>query len=246
MLAGAKVWLLLPLVAVLAATWGLVLHGDLTAATGWAALGAHEASLHGWVATAPILAAGIYCAVYVACVAASLPFGVFLSVCGGLLFGTAVGAALALLSATGGAVLLFLLARGALAPLVARRAAPLMDRLGPRLRREGFWYLLALRLMPVVPFWLTNLAAGLAGMRLAPFALATLIGAAPMTTLLASIGAGVAGVLANGAPGIHGSGPDLSMLRAPSVLLPLAGLIVLSLLPVAWRHWRRPAPESAI
>lgn len=235
MLNGAPAWLLLPLVAILAATGVLVLHGDLSAAAGWTALGAHEAALHARVAATPILAAALYCAVYVACVAASTPFGVFLSVCGGLLFGTAVGAALALLSATAGAVLLFLMARGALAPLVARRAAPLMAKLGPRLRREGFWYLLALRLMPVVPFWLINLAAGLAGMRLAPFALATLIGSAPMTTLLASIGAGVAGVLAGG------TRPDLSVLRAPSVLLPLAGLIVLSLLPVAWRHWRRPA-----
>jgi len=240
MLVGAKAWLLLPLVAVMAATGVLVLRGDLSAAAGWAALGAHEAALHDLVAASPILAACLYCSLYVACVAASMPFGVFLSVCGGLLFGTAVGAVLAVLSATGGAVLLFLLARGVLAPLMARRAAPLMARLGPRLRREGFWYLLALRLMPVVPFWLTNLAAGLAAMRLLPFALATLIGSAPMTTLLASIGAGVAGVLAGGVR------PDLSVLRAPSVLLPIGGLIVLSLLPVAWRHWRRPAPESPI
>jgi uncharacterized membrane protein YdjX (TVP38/TMEM64 family) len=229
-------WLLAPFVAVLAAAAVLAVRGDLSAAAGWAALAAHEATLHRWVATAPVGAAVLYCAVYAACVAASLPIGVVLTVSGGLLFGTAVGGTLALLSATAGAVALFLLARGVLAPLVAGRAAPLMERLEPRLRREGFWYLLALRLIPVVPFWLLNLASALVGMRLAPFALATLLGAAPATIVLAGIGAGLGDVLAGGAQ------PDLSVLRSPPVLLPLAGLILLSLLPVAWRHWRRPTP----
>ncbi len=238
MLDGARPWLLLPLVAVLVATAVLAVRGDLSAASGWAALAAHEATLHRWVAAAPLAVAAIYCALYALCVAASLPVGVLLTVTGGLLFGTVVGAGLALLSATAGAVALFLLARGALAPLVVRRAAPLMAKLEPRLRREGFWYLLALRLMPVVPFWLLNLASALVGIRLAPFAFATLLGAAPATTVLASIGAGLGGILASGMQ------PDLSLLRSPPVLLPLAGLIILSLLPVAWRHWRRPTSTT--
>lgn len=236
----SRPWLLLP-AAVLAAALVLAMFGNPSAATGWAALGAHEATLHRWVAAAPFGAAALYCALYAACVAASLPIGVVLTVSGGLLFGTAVGGALAVLSATGGAIALFLLARGALAPLVARRTAPLMERLGPRLHDEGFWYLLALRLIPVVPFWLLNLASAMVGLRLAPFVLATLLGVAPTTFVLAGIGAGLDGVLAGGAQ------PDLSVLRTPPVLLPLAGLIIMSLLPVAWRPicrrlGRRPRP----
>jgi uncharacterized membrane protein YdjX (TVP38/TMEM64 family) len=225
----ARTWLLIPLGAVLAAGLAVGLHSEL----GWAALAAHETALHRWVAAAPIAAGAIYVAAYVACVLASLPIAVLLTLTGGLLFGAVAGTALALLSATTGAVLFFLLARGALGPIVARRASPMLQWLRPRLQREGFWYLLALRLTPVVPFWLVNLAAGLVGMRLAPFALASVLGIAPLTAVVASVGAGLQGMLAAGAR------PDLSVLRSPPVLLPIAGLIVLSLLPVAWRRWRR-------
>jgi hypothetical protein len=54
----------------------------------------------------------------------------------------------------------------------------------------------------------------------------------PATFVFASIGAGVGSVLA------AGKSPDLSLIWSPPVLLPLLGLAVLSLLPVAWRHWK--------
>jgi hypothetical protein len=50
--------------------------------------------------------------------------------------------------------------------------------------------------------------------------------------VFASIGAGLSGVVA------AGHTPDLAVVLQPAVLLPLLGLAVLSLLPVAWRHWR--------
>ncbi len=225
----ARPWLLVLLLAILAAGLLLGWRGDV----GWATLAAHQAAMHRWVADAPVLAGAAYCAVYIGCVLLSLPLSAALTLFGGLLFGAVAGTVLAVCSATVGAVLLFLLARGALTPLVARRAGPWLDRLRPGLTRDGFSYLLALRLIPVVPFWLLNLAPALLGMRLAPFAGATLLGIIPAGAVIAGIGAGLAGVLA------PGPAPDLSLLRSPPVLLPLAGLVVLSLLPVAWRHWRR-------
>jgi len=87
----------------------------------------------------------------------------------------------------------------------------------------------------VVPFWLLNLAPALLGMRLAPYAAATFLGIAPGAAVFASVGAGLGGVLAADSP------PDFGVLRSPAVALPLAGLVLLSLLPVAWRHIRRAA-----
>jgi uncharacterized membrane protein YdjX (TVP38/TMEM64 family) len=149
-----------------------------------------------------------------------------------LLFGTALGAALAVVGSTSGAVLLVLAARTALGPFLARGAGRLIEGLRPRMRRDGFSYVLALRLIPVVPFWLTNLAAAVAGVRLSHFAAATLIGTIPASTVFASIGAGVGSVLA------AGQTPDLLVIFSPPVLLPLLGLAVLALLPVAWRRRR--------
>jgi uncharacterized membrane protein YdjX (TVP38/TMEM64 family) len=224
-------WLLVLVAALIVAAPLLAWQRDL----GWATLATHAAALHRLVAVAPLASAALYCVAYAAAVALSLPVSLWFTLAGGLLFGPVLGAVLAVLASSGGAVLLFLLARGALAPVLARRAAPWLDRVRPGLRRDGFAYLLALRLIPAVPFWLVNLAPALVGMRLLPYAAATVLGVVPVVVVLAGIGAGLGDVLEAGAR------PDLSLLHAPSVWLPLAGLALLVLLPVAWRHVRRAA-----
>jgi uncharacterized membrane protein YdjX (TVP38/TMEM64 family) len=151
---------------------------------------------------------------------------------GGLLFGTLAGGALAVTGATTGAVLLFLIARSAFAGAMASRGGAALTKLRDDLQRNGFSYMLALRLIPVVPFWLVNLAAALCGMRLGQFATATFIGIIPATFVIASFGAGVGGVLA------RGERPDLGLLVSWPVLGPLVALAMLSLTPVIWRKWR--------
>jgi uncharacterized membrane protein YdjX (TVP38/TMEM64 family) len=134
--------------------------------------------------------------------------------------------------ATSGSVLLFLFARGTLGTAFARRHGALVARIRPRLERDGFSALLALRLAPVVPGWLVNLAAALAGMRLPPFAAATALGVAPAAAVFASVGAGLGTALTAGAP------PGLGLVLRPAVLLPLLALSVLALLPVVVRNLR--------
>jgi uncharacterized membrane protein YdjX (TVP38/TMEM64 family) len=223
---------LLPLAALLAALAAAWLLG-LPRLLSWPALAANRAALDALVAAHPLPAALGFVLIYTVTVALSLPGAAVLSVAGGLLFGTLAGAALAVTGASAGAVLLFLAARHALAPAMEARAGALLGRIRPGLERDGFSYLLALRLMPVFPFWLVNLAPALAGMRLAPFAAATVIGIIPGALVFASIGSGVGHVLD------AGRAPDLSEIFSAPVLGPLAGLAALALLPVAWRWWRR-------
>jgi uncharacterized membrane protein YdjX (TVP38/TMEM64 family) len=93
-----------------------------------------------------------------------------------------------------------------------------------------------LRLVPLFPFGIVNLAAALAGIRLTVFVPATFLGIAPASFVLSSIGAGVGAILAQGRT------PDLSVLFSARILLPLLGLAVLSLLPVLFR--RRPGAHA--
>lgn len=216
------------ILAALAAAYAAGLHRMLS----WAALGEQQASLLALVAARPATAAAGYVALYAAAVAVSLPGAVVLTVAGGLLFGTALGAALAVAGATTGAMLVFLAARGALGPLLAARAGPWLERLRPRLQRDGFLYMLILRLVPAVPFFVVNLAAALAGVRLRDYAAATLIGIIPATTVYASIGAGIGGALAAGGT------PDVGIIFSWPVLLPLLGLAALSALPLLLRKTR--------
>jgi uncharacterized membrane protein YdjX (TVP38/TMEM64 family) len=218
----------LPLIAIVVLLAAALAFGAPELLT-WDKLAEQQAALLALVAQRPLAAALGYVAVYALCVAVSLPGAVVITVAGGLLFGTPAGAALAVCGASIGAVLVFLAARGALAPLLAARAGPFLERVRPGLERDGFSYVLALRLVPVVPFWLVNLAPALVGMRLLPYAAATFIGIIPATTVFAAIGAGIGAVLA------RGERPDLSVILSAPVLLPLLALAALSLLPVAWR-----------
>ncbi len=198
----------------------------------WQALAARQAELHQAVVARPVAAAGLYVLVYAAAVAVSFPGAVVLTIAGGLLFGVVEGTVLAVSGATLGAVVFFVAARTALQPLLARRFGALLERLRPGMERNGFSYVLALRLVPVVPFWLINIAAALGGVRLSAFALATLLGIVPAGAVYASVGAGIGGVLA------AGGRPDVSVILSPPVLLPLLGLAVLAVLPQGWRWWK--------
>jgi uncharacterized membrane protein YdjX (TVP38/TMEM64 family) len=217
------------LAAAFAAIWWSGVLGQLS----WAGLARNQALLAGWVNAHPVLAGASYMGIYAAATALSLPQGALLTITSGLLFGAAIGTGLTVVGATVGAVLLFLAARSALGEAIARRGGAAMEKIRDALRRDGFSYLLAIRLLPLFPFWLVNLAASVCGMRLGTFALATSIGIIPGTFVFASIGAGVGSVLAAGGT------PNLSVIFSLPVLGPLVGLAVLSLLPVAWKKWKR-------
>ncbi|MBV9734824.1 MAG: TVP38/TMEM64 family protein [Acidisphaera sp.] len=224
----ARLWPLLLLAAALALAYAAGLRHQLS----WHALAAHETDLRAALRAHPLAVPAAYVGLYILITVLSLPGGVVLDIAGGLLFGTVLSAGLTVFGATVGAVLLFLIARRALAGVLAVKAGPFIARLRPGLERDGFSYLLAIRLVPIFPFWLVNLAPALLGMRLGPYALATLLGILPACVIFASIGAGLGGVISAGQP------PDLRVIFAPPVLLPLLGLAALSLLPVAWRHLR--------
>lgn len=199
----------------------------------WSELARNQTALAGWVATHNVLASAAFVALYAASTALSLPQAVLLTIAGGLLFGPWVGTVLAVLGATAGAVVLFLATRSAMGEALAKRGGAPLAALRDALRRDGFSYLLAIRLLPLFPFWLVNLAASVCGMPLGTFVLATGIGIVPGTFVFASIGAGVGSVLASGGT------PDLSIVLTLPVLGPLVGLAILSLAPVAWKQWRR-------
>ena len=223
-----RLWPLAALLAALALAWALGLgrYASLDA------LAEYREALARLVAARPVPAALLYAAAYACAVAVSIPAGPVLTMAGGLLFGRWIGAALALPAATVGACVLFLVVRSALAPVVARRAGPFMDRLRPGLERDGFWYLLSLRLLPVVPYPVGSIAPALVGMPFPPFAAATALGILPGTVVFAGIGAGLGEVFA------RGGRPDLSAMLSPPVLLPLLGLAGLSLAAM-WLRRRR-------
>lgn len=221
---------LLPLITLLAIAIAILVSGVMHQFS-WAGLARHQAALTGWAAAHAVTAPLAYTLFYAVVAALSLPEAAVVTVAGGLLFGTLLGGLLAVVGATLGSIVLFLLARSVLAESFVRRGGPVLARTRSALQQEGFSYLLAIRLIPAFPFWLVNLAAAFGGMRLLPYTTATLLGIIPGTLVFASLGDGLASVLA------RGQRPDLLVIFSPRVLLPLLALAALSLLPVLWR-WR--------
>jgi uncharacterized membrane protein YdjX (TVP38/TMEM64 family) len=175
------------------------------------------------------LAALIYVAAYAMLVALSVPGAAVLTIAGGFLFGTWLGALCAVIGATIGATAVFLAARAGLGGLV-QRGGRFVGRLEAGFRADAFNYLLVLRLVPIFPFWLVNLVPALVGVSLPTFVLATFLGIMPGTFVYASLGNGLGSVVAE---------PDLGVVFRPSVLVPIVGLSVLALVPVCYRRWRR-------
>jgi uncharacterized membrane protein YdjX (TVP38/TMEM64 family) len=189
--------------------------------------------LAGQVGAHPVASALIYMGIYALVVALSVPGALVLTLAGGFLFGTVLGAALVVVAATLGASLVFLAARGALAPLLRRRADGFIGRMEAGFRADAFNYLLVLRLIPVFPFWLVNLVPAFLGVRLATFVAATALGIIPGSVVFASLGSGLGAIFE------RGGRPDLRIFADPAVIGPLVGLALLALAPVAYRRWLR-------
>jgi uncharacterized membrane protein YdjX (TVP38/TMEM64 family) len=192
---------------------------------------------------------GLYGLIYVAAVTLSLPASAFLTAIGGYLFGWPLGGITANLAATLGAANIFLIARSSLGRPLLERAGARIQSLAAGFRKQSFLYLLSLRLIPLVPFWLTNLAAAFFGMRLKPFVLATQLGMLPASFAFALAGSGLDEVIAQHerqraaclALGRSNCAIDFNAksLLTPELVTALALLGILALIPIALKQWRR-------
>ena len=195
-------------------------------------LSRNHAALTSWVGEHAVAAALLYVLAYALVVAFSLPIAVVVTPVGGFLFGVWLGAVLSVIGATVGSIAVFLAARSAFYDLFHARAGRSLARLEEGFRRDSFSYLLFLRLVPVFPFWLVNIVPALLGIKLGPYALATLIGIIPGALVYSSVGAGL-GVLID-----SGKVPDLGIIFEWQILLPLFGLTALALVPVLYTRLR--------
>lgn len=167
----------------------------------------------------------LFMAIYIIQTALSLPGAAILSLSAGLLFGSILGTVYAVVAATIGATLAFLVTRYLLRETVQRRFGPRLERINRELERRGFNYLLFLRLVPVFPFFLINLAGGLTRLPLRTFVLATMLGIIPGGFVYVNAGAGLAAI------------ETLSDIASPRVLGSFALLGLFALVPVAWEKW---------
>ncbi|MCB1598690.1 MAG: FAD-dependent oxidoreductase [Xanthomonadales bacterium] len=180
MSASQRRWLLLALVAIaLVAFFAL----DLGRFFSLEALRAHREGLLTQIGAHPLLSAGIFFLVYVAVTALSLPAAALLTIAGGALFGFGLGTLLVSFASTLGATLAMLLARYLLRDSVQAKFGSRLKAIDDGLEREGAFYLFALRLVPVFPFFLVNLTLGLTRLPARTFFWVSQLGMLPATAV---------------------------------------------------------------
>ena len=155
------------------------------------------------------------------------------------LFAAATGWLAAATGCTLGGTVVFLVCRTAAGDVLRRRAGPAIVKMEDGVRRDAFSYILALRLIPVMPFWLANLALGFIDIPLGTFVVASFLGILPVSLIYAGLGSGLDHLF------VHHQRPDLHLVMHANILLPLIALAILSLAPILWRRLRPSAGPAA-
>jgi uncharacterized membrane protein YdjX (TVP38/TMEM64 family) len=180
-------------------------------------------------------AVAAYLSLYCILVALSLPGAVILTLAGGFLLGPVRATLYVNIGATTGSTLAFLAARYILRDWVQARFGHRLSAMQEGFEKNGFMYLLTLRLIPIFPFFVINVLAGLTRISLRTYVAATAIGIIPGSFVYAYAGRQL------------GTINSLSEIATPRVLLAFTMLGLLALLPVAYRKistLRQSTPRS--
>lgn len=129
-----------------------------------------------------------YIILYIVVVAFSIPGATILTLGSGFLFKTILGAIYVNIGATTGAALAFLFFRYLAGEWVQNKHKDKLDKFNRELSENGYRYLLALRLIPVFPFFLINICAGLTKIPLRTFVWTTSLGILPGSLVYAFAG----------------------------------------------------------
>ena len=142
----------------------------------------------------PAATLATFFAIYVLAVALSLPGATILTLAAGALFGVVVGVLIVSFAASVGALLAFLIARYLLRDTVRKHFGKRLAPIDDGMRRDGAFYLLTLRLVPVFPFFLVNLLSALTSIGAIRFYWVTQLGALPATAVYVNAGTQLASI----------------------------------------------------
>ncbi len=156
------------------------------------ALKANQKSLADYYEAHRLAMVAGFMAIYIVQTALSLPGAAILSLSAGAIFGAMMGTVYAVSAATIGACLAFLVTRYLLRDATLKKFGGKLEGINRELEARGLNYLLFLRLVPIFPFFLINLAAGLTRLPMRTFFVGTLIGIIPGGFVYCNAGASLA------------------------------------------------------
>ncbi len=148
----------------------------------------HKEFMQNYVAEHPLLSGLIFVTLYIAAVALSLPIATILTLSGGFLFGLVLGALYVISAATMGATIIFTIAKTSLGDSLRQKASGLYERIEGNMNENAVGYLLFMRLVPIFPFVLVNIAPALFNVKTRVFVLTTFFGIMPGSVVFVNLG----------------------------------------------------------
>jgi uncharacterized membrane protein YdjX (TVP38/TMEM64 family) len=178
-----------------------------------------------------------YFVIYTLAVAFAFPAASVLTIFAGFVFGWFIAGVLTVFAATTGAAAIFLAARSAFGDVLRKRAGPFAARLADGFARDAFGYLLVLRLAPVFPFLIINIAPAFFDIKLRTYVAATFLGIIPGTFAYAWLGQGLDSVIEAAA----GREISISDLVTPEITIAFLGLAIVAAIPTIVAKFRKRA-----
>ena len=161
---------------------------------------------------APFLIIGIFFVIYVAATAASVPGALILTLAAGALFGVITGTIIVSFASSIGATIAFLSSRYLFRDAVKSRFGDRLKAIDRGVEKDGPFYLLTLRLVPVFPFFLINLLMGLTAIKARTFYIVSQIGMLLGTVVYVNAGTQLADI------------EEVSDIASPALLMSFAAL----------------------
>ena len=193
----------------------------------------HRDTLKGLVHRHPYLAPFIYIVVYAFSTSLSIPGGTLLSIFGGFLFPQPYSTLFVVIGATIGATAIFSVARTLIGEGLREKAGPRLQKMRKGFQENAANYLLFLRLVPLFPFWLVNLAPAFFGVSLVTFIWTTVVGIIPGAFVLTQAGVGLDAIFASG------EAFTINTIFNNQIKIALAALGFFALLPVLIKKMRK-------
>jgi pyruvate/2-oxoglutarate dehydrogenase complex dihydrolipoamide dehydrogenase (E3) component/uncharacterized membrane protein YdjX (TVP38/TMEM64 family) len=179
-----------------------------------------QAQIEAFFDSHPFTTPAVFLLLYVAITGLTLPSATLLTLIAGAIFGLLWGTVIVSFASAAGATLAFLAARFVLRDTVQKRFGQRLSAINQGIEKDGAFYLFTLRLIPIFPFFVVNLAMGLTPIRAATFYLVSQLGMLAGTLVFVNAGTQIARI------------DSLSGILSPSLL---GSFVLIGLFPLAAR-----------
>lgn len=177
-----------------------------------------------------------FTALYAVAVAFSFPAASILTIFAGFLFGVFAGSIVVAFGATAGATAIFLVAKSAFGDTLRNKVGGRVKSLAEGFEKDAFSYLLVLRIAPVFPFFVMNIAPALFNVSLRTYVIATFFGILPGVVAYTFLGQGIGSVL--DAAEAAGTSVSVGDLITTEITLAFVALAVVAAIPVVIKKMR--------